>query len=286
MNREQRVHDPPKHGIILNHKQCGIQTVEDALLHPCLEKSLQVSISDLLCCNQTVKQRRVGISQIFQEEIRHINDAPQRLLVYFLKAFGKIDVLLNNAGYAAIGAFEAATEAQIKRQFDVNVLGVLRTTQALLPHFRQSDGGTVINVSSVGGRVAFPLLSLYHASKWAIEGFSESLFYEMAAHQIKVKLVEPGNVATDFTGRSLDLLTDTSLDAYASYTETVLQKQMNSFDVHASEPKLIAETIFEAATDPSDRFRYLVGADAHYLMDLRSKTSDEEFMAGITKQFS
>lgn len=214
------------------------------------------------------------------------NDTIQSAVQEGIRTFGKIDVLLNNAGYAAIGAFEAATEAQIKRQFDVNVLGVLHTTQALLPHFRQSGGGTVINVSSVGGRVAFPLLSLYHASKWAIEGFSESLFYEMAAHQIKVKLVEPGNVATDFTGRSLDLLTDTSLDAYASYTETVLQKQMNSFDVHASEPKLIAETIFEAATDPSDRFRYLVGADAHFLMDLRSKTSDEEFMAGITKQFS
>ena len=81
--------------------------------------------------------------------------------------------------------------------------------------------GTIINVSSVGGRVAFPLLSLYHASKWAIEGFSESLFYELVAQNIKVKVVEPGNVATDFTGRSLDLLSDPSLNAYATYSETV-----------------------------------------------------------------
>ena len=85
--------------------------------------------------------------------------------------------------------------------------------------------GTIINVSSVGGRVAFPLLSLYHASKWAIEGFSESLFYELVAQNIKVKVVEPGNVATDFTGRSLDLLSDPSLNAYATYSETVPQNK-------------------------------------------------------------
>ncbi|MEK5645207.1 MULTISPECIES: SDR family oxidoreductase [Paenibacillus] len=130
--------------------------------------------------------------------------------------FGRIDVLLNNAGYAAFGAFEAATDAQVRKQFDVNVHGVMQTTRALLPHFRAQGGGTVINVSSAGGRVAFPLLSLYHASKWAVEGFSESLYYELAEHNIRVKLVEPGNVATDFTGRSLDVLKDDSLEAYAA----------------------------------------------------------------------
>lgn len=203
-----------------------------------------------------------------------------------IRQFGKIDVLLNNAGYAAIGAFEAATDEQVRNQFDVNVFGVLQTTQAILPHFRMNGEGTIINVSSVGGRVAFPLLSLYHASKWAIEGFSESLFYELAAQNIKVKVVEPGNVATDFTGRSLDLLSDPSLNAYAAYSETVLQKQMASFETNVSTPELIAETIYEAATDTSSRLRYLSGADAHFLMDLRSNASEEEFMARITQQFS
>lgn len=199
--------------------------------------------------------------------------------------FGKIDALLNNAGYAAFGAFEAATDKQVRKQFDVNVFGVLQTIQAILPHFRANGEGTIINISSVGGRVTFPLLSLYHASKWAVEGFSESLFYELAEQNIKVKVVEPGNVATDFTGRSLDLLTDDSLEVYKSYTDTVLQKQMASFQTNVSSPDQIAETIYEAAADPSDRFRYVAGEDAKFLLDIRSKSSDEEFMAGITSQF-
>ncbi|MBB3131069.1 NAD(P)-dependent dehydrogenase (short-subunit alcohol dehydrogenase family) [Paenibacillus rhizosphaerae] len=199
--------------------------------------------------------------------------------------FGRIDVLLNNAGYAAFGAFEAATDAQVRKQFDVNVHGVMQTTRALLPHFRAQGGGTVINVSSAGGRVAFPLLSLYHASKWAVEGFSESLYYELAEHNIRVKLVEPGNVATDFTGRSLDLLEDASLEAYAPYTGTVMKKQLESFETQVSAPEHIAKTIYEAAADPSPRFRYIAGPDAEYLLDLRSKVPEEEFMAGIAQQF-
>nr|WP_145164115.1 SDR family oxidoreductase [Paenibacillus terrae] len=199
--------------------------------------------------------------------------------------FGRIDVLLNNAGYAAFGAFEAATDAQVRKQFDVNVHGVMQTTRALLPHFRTQGGGTVINVSSVGGRVAFPLLSLYHASKWAVEGFSESLYYELAKLNIRVKLVEPGNVATDFTGRSLDVLKDDSLEAYAAYTGTVMKKQLESFETQSSTPEHIAKTIYEAAVDPSPRFRYIAGPDAEFLLDLRSRVPEEEFMAGIAQQF-
>ncbi|WNC14160.1 SDR family oxidoreductase [Brevibacillus brevis] len=199
--------------------------------------------------------------------------------------FGRIDVLLNNAGYAAIGAFEAATESQIARQFDVNVMGVFRTTQAILPHFRSNKTGTIINISSIGGRVAFPLLTLYHASKWAIEGFSESLFYELAEHNIQVKVIEPGNVATNFTGRSLDVIVDGSLEAYKDYSERILQKQMESFRTAVSRPEVIAEAIFEAANDPSNRLRYVVGEDARFLMKVRSEMSDEQFMAMIEENF-
>ncbi|GGD87336.1 SDR family oxidoreductase [Paenibacillus nasutitermitis] len=203
-----------------------------------------------------------------------------------IEHFGKIDVLLNNAGYAAIGAFEAATDLQVKRQFDVNVFGTFHTTQSILPHFRKNKGGTVINISSVGGRIAFPLLTLYHASKFAVEGFSESLFYELATQNIKVKVVEPGNVTTDFTGRSMEILTDDDLDSYRTYTETVVKKQMESFQTNISSPELIAETIYEAAIDSSDRFRYVVGEDAQFLLKMRAESTDEHFMEVISSNFS
>ncbi|WP_134683634.1 SDR family oxidoreductase [Brevibacillus migulae] len=202
-----------------------------------------------------------------------------------IEHFGKIDVLLNNAGYAAIGALEAANDLQIKKQFDVNVFGVIHTTKAILPHFRANKEGMIINISSVGGRVAFPLLSLYHASKFAIEGFSESLFYELATHNIRVKVVEPGNVATDFTGRSLEILTDDTLEAYSAYTETVVKKQLESFQTNVSSPDQIAMTIYKAATDQTDRFRYLTGEDAEFLMRAREENSDERFMSMISGIF-
>ncbi|MCC3375068.1 SDR family oxidoreductase [Cohnella sp. REN36] len=209
----------------------------------------------------------------------------ERAVSLGIERFGRIDVLLNNAGYAAFGVFEAAEPAQIKRQFDVNVFGTMRAVQAILPHFRANGAGTIINVSSVGGRVAFPLLSLYHASKWAIEGFSESLYYELGTQKIQVKVVEPGNVSTDFTGRSLELLSGESLPSYRDYAEAVTKKQLDSFQANASAPERIAETIYEAANDAGGRFRYLAGDDAAFLMGARAERTEEEFMGFIAANF-
>jgi NADP-dependent 3-hydroxy acid dehydrogenase YdfG len=115
--------------------------------------------------------------------------------------FGKIDVVLNNAGYGLMGTFESATRESIIRQFGVNVQGLFDVTQAALPHFRKNKDGMFINISSIGGKMTFPLMPLYHSTKWAVEGFSESLRWEMAQIGVQVKLVEPGGVATDFGGR-------------------------------------------------------------------------------------
>ena len=112
--------------------------------------------------------------------------------------FGRIDTLVNNAGYGAYGPLEARSPEKIRRQFDVNVLGLLATTQAVLPHFRGNRTGTIINVSWFGGRMAFPLGTLYHRTKFAVEGLSESLYYELGALAIRVKIVEPGGMTTDF----------------------------------------------------------------------------------------
>jgi NADP-dependent 3-hydroxy acid dehydrogenase YdfG len=115
-----------------------------------------------------------------------------------LDRFGKIDVLLNNAGFGVFGPLEATPLEKIREQFETNVLGLLATTKVLLPIFRANREGMIINVSSVGGKITFPLGSLYHGTKFAIEGISEALSFEMAEIGVKVKIVEPGAVRTNF----------------------------------------------------------------------------------------
>ena len=198
--------------------------------------------------------------------------------------FGKIDVLLNNAGYGAFGVLEATPLDKIKRQFDVNVIGLLETTKAVLPHFRANQDGVIINVSSVGGKVTFPLVSLYHGTKFAVEGISEALSFELEAIGVKVKLVEPGAIKTDFITRSLDFSNDESLTEY----QTMVGKVFEAFgplEAQGSEPILVAEVIYQAATDGTHQLRYTAGADAEELVANRKAADDETFMAGIKAQF-
>jgi NAD(P)-dependent dehydrogenase (short-subunit alcohol dehydrogenase family) len=200
-----------------------------------------------------------------------------------IERFGAIDVLLNNAGYGAYGLLEATPVAKIRRQFDVNVVGLLETTKAVLPHFRKKGEGVIINVSSMGGKVAFPLGTLYHGSKFAVEGLSEALSYEMAAIGVKVKLVEPGMIATDFGGRSLDVSND---EAMAEYQELVGQvfAGFQSADRMMSAPIVVAEAIYEAATDGTDQLRYTAGEDARMIIAARETQDDATFMQGMRDQ--
>jgi short-subunit dehydrogenase len=112
----------------------------------------------------------------------------QEAIMKGIERFDKIDVLLNNAGYGTLGIFEAASDEQIRRQFDVNVFGLMRMTKAIIPHFRANKNGLIINISSMGGKLTFPTMSLYHATKFAVEGFTESLSFELAAQNIGEKL--------------------------------------------------------------------------------------------------
>lgn len=116
--------------------------------------------------------------------------------------FGRIDVAINNAGYGQFGAIEELSEAEARAQFETNVFGALWVTQAVLPSMRTQGSGHIIQVSSIGGVNAFPTIGLYHASKWALEGFSQALAQEVASFGIKVTLVEPGGYATDWSGPS------------------------------------------------------------------------------------
>lgn len=201
-----------------------------------------------------------------------------------LDRFGRIDVLLNNAGYGAYGPLEATPIEKVRRQFDVNVIGVLATTQAVLPHFRRQRSGTIINISSIGGKITFPLGTLYHGSKFAVEGLSEALHYELLPLNVRVKIVEPGMVNTDFAGRSFDFNHDPALVDYQPVVQSVLSA-LGPMAAQAAPAADVAEVIFTAATDSSDRLRYEAGADAEHLLAARRSTDDATFLAGMRKQF-
>lgn len=199
-----------------------------------------------------------------------------------IERFGRIDVLLNNAGYGAYGVLEATPSENIKRQFDTNVLGLLETTKAVVPHFRKNKSGVIINVSSVGGKVTFPLGSLYHGTKFAVEGISEALSYEMREIGVRVKIVEPGAIKTDFGGRSFDFNNDESLAEY----QPMVGKLFAAFESVSSvgaEPQLVAEVVMQAAEDESPRMRYIAGKDAEQMLAQRRSVDDEMHFEGIRK---
>ena len=196
--------------------------------------------------------------------------------------FETVDVVLNNAGYGLSGPFEAATLAQIRRQFDTNVFGLMEVTRAFLPHFRSNRAGMFINVSSVGGRITYPFTSLYHSTKWAVEGFSESLTYELGELGIQVKLIEPGAVATEFSGRSMDFAMPDELPDYAPAGQKFMASLASSNRV-PSTPEQVAEGIYEAATDGKTKLRYLLG-DAAQIYDMREKAGDDAFIAGMRQR--
>jgi len=197
-----------------------------------------------------------------------------------IKTFGKIDVVLNNAGYGLMGTFESAKRESIIRQFGVNVQGLFDVTQKMLPHFRANKDGMFINISSIRGRMTFPLMPLYHSTKWAVEGFSESLRWEMAQIGVSVKIVEPGGVATDFGGRSLDMQHNPEYTEYNEFVGNCMEAMKTAMDpANMSKAEQIAEVIYTAATDGTDTLRYRAGDDAHYLLDARSKMSDEAYFA-------
>ncbi len=197
--------------------------------------------------------------------------------------FGKIDAIINNAGFGVFGAFELATTKQIHQQFDINVFGVMNMIKAVLPHFRQNKAGTIINISSQGGRVAFPAISLYHASKFAIEGFSESLSYELAIQNIIVKLIEPGDTTTSF-GSSVGLTNNPDIKDYDVFVNGFF-KHWETLHPEPSTPEDVAEVIYTAATDGTSQLRYLVGKDTAEVIQARENNTDPDYMDWMKKKF-
>lgn len=196
--------------------------------------------------------------------------------------FGQIDVLFNNAGYGAYGALEAFTMDRIRRQFDTNVIGLLEVTKAVLPHMRENRFGTIINISSIGGQITFPLGTLYHGTKFAVEGLSEALHYELEPLGIRVRIVEPGMIRTNFGGSSFDFAMDENLADYAPTAEA-MGRLFGQLASNPSAPETVAEVIWAAANETSDRLRFRAGADAERLLDERKVQDDATFVGSIKK---
>lgn len=188
-----------------------------------------------------------------------------------------VDVVFNNAGYGLVGPMEAISDEQIVRQLNTNLLGVLRVSQAFIPYFREKKDGMFITTTSMGGLFTFPLGSVYHATKFALEGWSESLSFEMGLFNVKVKTVAPGGIATDFAGRSIDA------PSHPAYEEA--NKQLWSLfktDEFASATQ-IAEVVYEAATDGKNQVRYVAGEDAKALYARRLELGNEGFRIEMGK---
>lgn len=197
------------------------------------------------------------------------------------ETFGDIDVLVNNAGVYTIKPLESMTAAEIDDVLDTNVKGVITCTQAVLPYFRKKVSGTVINVSSVAGFATFPFQTVYHASKWGLEGLSESLHYELNALNVKVKIVEPGVVKTSL----YDRLNGDDAGIHEEYRENF--KKSHGFLLKNIQkgcpPTVTAETIYRAATDGACKLRYRSGCDTGLAAFLRSALPVCVFMCLVEK---
>ena len=197
---------------------------------------------------------------------------------------GKINVVVNNAGYLLIGPLEELSIEEFKEQFETNFFGAIRVIKAVLPVMRRQRAGTIINISSIAGRIGLPLNSPYVSSKFALEGLSESISYEIEQFGIKVVLIEPGviktNAASSFkTGKDVAVIAAANNDnnsPYAELTQNRIAALRSRFEA-GLDPIEVAKVILKAATSENPDLRYLVGDDAFKLMDMRKNTADENF---------
>lgn len=194
-----------------------------------------------------------------------------------------VDVVFNNAGYGLAGPLEGTSDAEIEKEINTNLMGTIRVTKAFIPHFREKKSGMFINTTSIGGHVAFPFFSTYHATKWALEGWSESLSFELAAFGIIVKTIAPGGISTDFSGRSLVFTEHSAYKTLVEHAISIFRDPKRQKDY--STPEQIAGSVYEAATDGKTQLRYIAGKDAKTFYKLRRLFGYKFFMKQISKTF-
>jgi len=215
----------------------------------------------------------LGLDVTSDESVRSLVDE-------VIEHFGRVDVLVNNAGLGATGAAEESSIGQAKEIFDVNVHGVIRMTNAVLPHMRANGGGRIVNLSSILGLIPAPYMAVYAGTKHAIEGYSESLDHEVREHGIRVLLVEPGYTSTGFDTNSL--VPESPMSVYAEQAEAVREVLATAMR-NADEPSVVAKVIVAAATDAKPRLRYTAGSLAGRVRTLRRFAPSRAFDKQIRK---
>jgi NAD(P)-dependent dehydrogenase (short-subunit alcohol dehydrogenase family) len=199
---------------------------------------------------------------------------------------GRIDVLVNNAGYVLSGAFEDLAIDEIKTQYETNFFGLIRTTQAVLPIMRTQKSGIIVNISSGAGRFGYPGHSAYISTKFAVEGLSESISYELEPFGIRVVIVEPGVIRTNIVNTMVVAMK--SQDPNSPYSQ-MMQKMANTFEVlmkNSSSPDLVSNVVLKAVKDENPTLRYLAGNDVEQWLGAKRNISDEEFHKMMAQNFN
>jgi NAD(P)-dependent dehydrogenase (short-subunit alcohol dehydrogenase family) len=222
---------------------------------------------------------------LFVQEIDVTDDASVAAAIGAgVDRFGRLDAIVNNAGISVLSMFEATPPEVIERIFQTNVFGAMRVARAAIPHLRAQQGGAIVNVSSGAGIAAMPLLSLYCASKFALEGFAESLSYELASQDIRVKLVEPGAMRTTaFTANTMSSSQEVALPGeYKAYFDHMLASMID-YPFASTEEAAVVDAVWRAVNDRSPRLRYPVGPDVAEYTRLRWSTSEDAYQAEMAR---
>jgi NAD(P)-dependent dehydrogenase (short-subunit alcohol dehydrogenase family) len=224
----------------------------------------------------------IYIEQLDVADNKSVTNAIQAIVS---KANG-IDVLVNNAGYALTGAFEDLAIEEIKAQYETNLFGLIRTTQTVLPIMRKQKSGAIVNISSGAGRFGYPGGSAYVSTKFAVEGLSESMAYELEPFGIKVILVEPGVIKTNIANGMV--IAEKSQNLNSPYSQ-IMRKMSTSFEhmlENASSPDVVAKVVLKAVTSENPSLRYLAGKDVEMWIDAKRNMSDDQFYKMIKQSFN
>jgi short-subunit dehydrogenase len=221
--------------------------------------------------------RKEGLDVSIQQLDVNNNESIENTINNIKNEANRIDVLINNAGFGLVGFFEDLTLDEIRDQFETNFFGVLNITKKIIPIMRLQKSGTIINISSGAGQVGLPGISAYVSTKFAIEGFSESLMYELHPYGIKVVIIEPGVIKTNFFRNCK--VSEHSVKKNSTYSRSLdkFQRNIEIMQEHATSPTDVAKVIIQVLGNSEPKQRYIVGNDVAMILEAKRNLSDSEF---------